>query len=44
MWGAKKMKYLVEDDLIINQPMSKDNYYEFYVSVYMKKKDIEFNE
>ena len=44
MWGAKKLKYLVEDDLIINQPMSKDNYYEFYVSVYMKKKNIKFNE
>ena len=43
MWGAKKLKYLVEYDLIIN-PMSKDNYYEFYVSVYMKKKNIKFNE
>ena len=41
MWGAKKLKYLKDDDLIINQPISKDDYYEFYVCVNMQKKEIE---
>ena len=44
MRGAKKLKYLEDDDLIINQPISKNNYREFNVSVYMKKKEVELKE
>ena len=44
MWGAKKVNYLKEDDLIINQPININIYREFYVSVYMKKKEIESKE
>ena len=44
LWGAKKLNYLKEDALIINQPISEDFYREFYVSVYMKNKKNEVKE